>query len=53
MFPRLVLDVPQNQTTEVEVITTTTTVETTQGDEVAVEQTVTVAHQSEVSVMTS
>ncbi len=41
------VDVPQNQVTEVEI---TTTVETTQGDEVAVEQTVTVVNQSEVSV---
>lgn len=39
------VNVPQDQVTEVE--TTTATVETTQGDEVAVEQTVTVVHQSE------
>jgi len=38
------VDVPQNQVTEVEI---TTTVETTQDDEVAVEQTVAVVHQSE------
>lgn len=41
------VDVPHNQVTEEN---TTATVETTQGDEVAVEQTVTVVHQSEVSV---
>ncbi|KAH9083766.1 hypothetical protein EDB83DRAFT_43884 [Lactarius deliciosus] len=39
------VDVPQNQVSEVE--TSTTTVETTRGDEVTVEQTVTVVHQSE------
>ncbi|KAH9045101.1 hypothetical protein EDB84DRAFT_1674410 [Lactarius hengduanensis] len=39
------VDVPQNQVPEVEI--TTTTVETTGGDEVTVEQTVTVVHQSE------
>ncbi|KAH9176654.1 hypothetical protein EDB89DRAFT_1939183 [Lactarius sanguifluus] len=39
------VDVPQNQVPEVDI--STTTVETTRGDEVAVEQTVTVVHQSE------
>ncbi|KAH9057325.1 hypothetical protein EDB87DRAFT_1631967 [Lactarius vividus] len=39
------VDVPQNQVPEVEI--TTTTDETTRGDEVAVEQTATVVHQSE------
>jgi len=39
------VNVPQDQVTEVE--NTTATVETTQDDEVAVEQTVTAAHQSE------
>jgi hypothetical protein len=46
------VNVPQDQVTEVEK-TAVATVETTQGDEVAVEQTVTVAHQSEVSATAS
>jgi hypothetical protein len=44
------VNVPQDQATEVEI--TTATVETTQGDEVAVEQNVTVVHPSEVSLTT-
>jgi hypothetical protein len=45
------VDVPQDQAIEVEV--TTTTVETVHGDEVPIEQTVTVVQQSEVSVTAS
>ncbi|KAH8995606.1 hypothetical protein EDB92DRAFT_1845000 [Lactarius akahatsu] len=45
------VDVTQNQVPEAEI--TTTTVETTRGDEVAVEQTVTVVHQSEDAPLSS